>query len=184
MSLKFQAFNLRKFIRLIVSCAIPLLVGILAQLISGGTELYETVAKPPLSPPSIVFPIVWTILFILMGINEYGANVSTWKEQYRKIIQGVRDRAPGAEIYVHAILPVNDGRARANGYYVTNAIIAPMNNALKALAQEENCFFIDAREAIALSDGTLPYEAASDGIHPTYKYCDIWGDWLIEQICK
>lgn len=123
-------------------------------------------------------------VIILMGINEYGANVSTWKEQYRKIIQGVRDRAPGAEIYVHAILPVNDGRARANGYYVTNAIIAPMNKALKALAQEENCFFIDAREAIALSDGTLPYEAASDGIHPTYKYCDIWGDWLIEQICK
>lgn len=123
-------------------------------------------------------------VIILMGINEYGANVSAWKEQYRKIIEAVRVRAPGAEIYVHAIMPVNDSRARANGYGVTNAIIAPMNRALKALAQEENCFFIDAREAIALSDGTLPYDAASDGIHPTYKYCNIWGDWLVEQICK
>lgn len=123
-------------------------------------------------------------VIILMGINEYGANVSTWKEQYRKIIDAVRVRAPGAQIYVHAIMPVNDGRARAHGYSVTNAIIAPMNNALRALATEENCFFIDAREAIALSDGTLPYEAASDGIHPTYKYCEIWGKWLIEQICK
>ena len=35
-----------------------------------GSELYsQTIAKPPLSPPSIVFPIVWGILFLLMGIG-------------------------------------------------------------------------------------------------------------------
>ena len=35
-----------------------------------GTELYRAViARPPFSPPGIVFPIVWTILFALMGIG-------------------------------------------------------------------------------------------------------------------
>lgn len=35
-----------------------------------GSELYsQTIAKPPLSPPAIVFPIVWGILFVLMGIG-------------------------------------------------------------------------------------------------------------------
>ena len=35
-----------------------------------GTELYTAfVQKPPLSPPSILFPIVWSILFALMGIG-------------------------------------------------------------------------------------------------------------------
>lgn len=35
-----------------------------------GTELYKTaVTKPPLSPPSLVFPIVWVCLFALMGIG-------------------------------------------------------------------------------------------------------------------
>lgn len=35
-----------------------------------GTELYrETIAKPPLSPPGVVFPIVWGILFLLLGIG-------------------------------------------------------------------------------------------------------------------
>ena len=35
-----------------------------------GTKIYnETIAQPPLSPPSIVFPIVWGILFGLMGIG-------------------------------------------------------------------------------------------------------------------
>ena len=35
-----------------------------------GTQLFnETVVQPPLSPPSIVFPIVWGILYVLMGIS-------------------------------------------------------------------------------------------------------------------
>lgn len=35
-----------------------------------GAKIYmETIQKPPLSPPSVVFPIVWVILFLLMGIG-------------------------------------------------------------------------------------------------------------------
>ena len=47
------------------------LVGFLAGLLTRkGTELYSlTIVKPPLSPPAVVFPIVWTILYALMGIG-------------------------------------------------------------------------------------------------------------------
>lgn len=39
-------------------------------IISGQIQTYtEEIVKPPLSPPGIVFPIVWTILFALMGIG-------------------------------------------------------------------------------------------------------------------
>ena len=35
-----------------------------------GTKLYaESVVKPPLSPPAIVFPIAWAVLYALMGIG-------------------------------------------------------------------------------------------------------------------
>lgn len=35
-----------------------------------GVKIYsDVVRQPPLSPPSIVFPIVWTILFLLMGVS-------------------------------------------------------------------------------------------------------------------
>lgn len=46
-------------------------VGALSGLLSrNGTKLYqETVIQPPLSPPGILFPIVWTILYALMGIG-------------------------------------------------------------------------------------------------------------------
>ena len=32
---------------------------------------YNTLNKPPLSPPSVVFPIAWSILYLLMGISIY-----------------------------------------------------------------------------------------------------------------
>lgn len=57
---------------LIVCIAIPLAVGGLAALISGGgMAAFERVNKPPLSPPGAVFPIAWTVLYILMGLASY-----------------------------------------------------------------------------------------------------------------
>ena len=46
-------------------------VGALSGFLSrDGTRIYtETIVRPPLSPPSIVFPIVWVILFALMGFG-------------------------------------------------------------------------------------------------------------------
>ena len=44
--------------------------GLSGWLTRNGTELYKTtLEKPPLSPPGIIFPVVWTILFALMGIG-------------------------------------------------------------------------------------------------------------------
>ncbi len=54
----------------IVSILIPLLVGALAALLtSGSMEDYGLLERPPLSPPGTLFPIVWTILYTLMGIS-------------------------------------------------------------------------------------------------------------------
>ena len=54
----------------IYSCIIALAVGGLSALITGGSmDIYKRVNTPPLSPPSILFPIVWSILYVLMGIS-------------------------------------------------------------------------------------------------------------------
>lgn len=48
------------------------LFGVIGALLGGGTsQIYSTLNKPPLSPPGIVFPIVWSILYLLMGIGAY-----------------------------------------------------------------------------------------------------------------
>lgn len=49
---------------------LPVGVGALAGILTkSAMPAYELLRKPPLTPPSIVFPIVWTILFVLMGVS-------------------------------------------------------------------------------------------------------------------
>ena len=55
----------------IISVLAALAVGGLSALLTkGNMGFLETINKPPLSPPSFLFPIVWTVLFILMGISS------------------------------------------------------------------------------------------------------------------
>ena len=56
---------------LLISLGIPLAVGGLAALLSGGMSDYEYLNQPPLAPPGWVFPIVWSILYLLMGYASY-----------------------------------------------------------------------------------------------------------------
>lgn len=67
---------------------LTLLLGILGGLL-GSAEGYDTLVKPPLSPPGIVFPIVWTVLYTLMGISAY----LIWNS-------GDLDRGPALRLYL------------------------------------------------------------------------------------
>ena len=52
--------------------AIPLIVGVLAALLTRDSmNTFNTLIKPSLSPPGWLFPVVWTILYTLMGISAY-----------------------------------------------------------------------------------------------------------------
>ena len=54
----------------VVSIALSLGVGTLAGFLTKDSmSLYGEIIQPPLSPPSILFPIVWTLLYILMGVS-------------------------------------------------------------------------------------------------------------------
>lgn len=58
--------------KLLLLIAVPLAVGGLAALLSGGMgEAYQGYAKPPLSPPGWVFAVVWPILYALMGYASF-----------------------------------------------------------------------------------------------------------------
>lgn len=61
-----------KWKTLIFCILIPLAVGGLSALLTmEGTRSFALINKPPLSPPAFLFPIVWTVLYILMGIASY-----------------------------------------------------------------------------------------------------------------
>lgn len=72
----------RKFriIPLIISIGLPLLIGGISSLIIPNmSSIYKSLNKPFFTPPPIVFPIVWTILYILMGIASYMVYIKKFK---------------------------------------------------------------------------------------------------------
>lgn len=62
---------LKKLKPYIISVIISLAVGgVSALLTKNNMNIFEKINMPPLSPPSVVFPIVWAVLYILMGISS------------------------------------------------------------------------------------------------------------------
>ncbi len=78
---------------LIIMLVIPLLVGGLSALLAGGMGDFEALEKPPLSPPGWLFPVVWTILYLMMGLASYlvaTANAPTYKKNSALLVYGVQ----------------------------------------------------------------------------------------------
>ena len=62
----------KKLRTLLIAVAIPLLVGAVAGLLTRNSmQVFEGLQQPPFAPPGVLFPIVWTILYALMGIASY-----------------------------------------------------------------------------------------------------------------
>lgn len=57
---------------LIITIAIPMAIGAITGIILSDTMMiFNNLNKPPLAPPGFVFPIVWTVLYFLMGVSCY-----------------------------------------------------------------------------------------------------------------
>ena len=54
----------------IISVLVPLVLGGLVGLVTSGSMRYDSLIQPPLAPPALLFPIAWTILYVLMGVSH------------------------------------------------------------------------------------------------------------------
>ena len=72
--------------KLIKNILIPVIMGGIVGLIISPFMNYNNLNKPPLSPPGIVFPIVWTILYIIMGYSFYKQNEQNKTIYYTQLI--------------------------------------------------------------------------------------------------
>ena len=55
----------------IKSILIPVIIGGVVGFIINKFIDYNDLVKPPFAPPSFIFPVMWSVLYILMGIS-YG----------------------------------------------------------------------------------------------------------------
>lgn len=72
-------------IKKIIGVLAPIIGGIVVGLIISGYINYQDLAKPPLAPSKIIFPIAWTILYILMGVSYYLFSKDNDTDDFNKI---------------------------------------------------------------------------------------------------
>ena len=77
-----------KWKALLPSLAIPLATGGLsAFLTKDGMRAFASLRQPPLSPPGWLFPVVWTILYLLMGVAAARVSLSEAGEKRRAALR-------------------------------------------------------------------------------------------------
>lgn len=117
-------------------------------------------------------------VYIMLGINETGwAYSQVFARKYGELIDGVRAVNPEAVIYIQGLMPVSK-QVSAGHSYLKNDRISEYNSLLRELAEEKQVYYIDTENAVAAGDGSLPEEAASDGIHLVKAYCEQWLEYL------
>ena len=84
-----------------ISVVIAELTGALAALFSGrDTSFFSSLEKPPLSPPGWLFPVVWTVLYALMGIAAYRVYASSAENRTGALV------LYGAQLFVNFLWPI------------------------------------------------------------------------------
>jgi lysophospholipase L1-like esterase len=115
--------------------------------------------------------------FGLNGILAFDANPPTFTENYRKLIQAVKESAPSAEIYVQAIYPVARDEYQADWPFSRspqeiNKMILRLNALLPSLCEETEVKFADAASFLRDGEGYLRSDYTTDGIHLTESAYD------------
>lgn len=123
-------------------------------------------------------------IFIMFGINELGwPYPETFVEDYVELIKQVQAVQPDAKIYVQSILPVSSKATQTDEVF-TNSNIDAFNEYVKQAADETGTEYLDVNSYFKDASGSLPEDAATDGIHFIKEYCLDWIDLLAYLVPK
>lgn len=124
-------------------------------------------------------------IFVMIGINDLirGVKDETILANQKMIIRYLRQVHPQAKIIVQSILPHSDQKATWEGrdrlLAIPNSRIRELNERLKAIAQEEDAFYLDLYPLFADAQGNLKPELSTDGLHLNPQGYLVWRNALI-----
>ncbi|MBR2186199.1 MAG: hypothetical protein IJ857_02560 [Lachnospiraceae bacterium] len=117
-------------------------------------------------------------VYIKFGLNEMGwADEATFDNAYYQLIDMIKYYQPDAVIYIQSIINVTAAKSNESNVF-NNPDINARNEALKVVAEKEHVAYLDLNSVMADSEGNLPADFASDGIHIKQKYMYLWVDFL------
>ncbi len=108
-------------------------------------------------------------VYVMLGSNGMGwIETSKMMQDYNTFIDSVKEQSPDVNIYVMAIPPVTAEREQISSVAegkILNSDINDYNSQLLELANEKGIYYIDVNSALVNSDGKLPSDVSTDGMH-------------------
>lgn len=123
-------------------------------------------------------------VIVLLGINDladYNKSVEYVAGKYGDFAKQLSEAMPDANIYVQSVLPVaksyNNSKTK-----ITNEKINQYNTLLKSEVEGGNVHYLDINPSMRDSEGYLPAEVTSDGLHMKKDYYGYWMNVIMEHI--
>ena len=118
-------------------------------------------------------------IYIMFGINECGYPTASFFAKYKEVVEEIRSYQPDALIYIQSIGYVTQKKESKDPVFASSNI-KEKNEAIKALANGVDIFYLEVNDA--MNDGTdhLPADYTGDGVHLKASYYKYWRDYLYE----
>lgn len=121
-------------------------------------------------------------VYISVGVNELGYfDPSGFATAYGKVLDAIRERQPGAAIYVQSLIPVNEAKCKEKGMpdYITNQGVDDYNEALETVCQEKDVILLGVPEDLLDENGEVKEELTTDGVHFKKEGYVKWLEYLL-----
>ena len=118
-------------------------------------------------------------IYIMLGINELGYNTNQTLENYKKLVDYIKDNQSSAIIYIQANLHVASKKSDKDSI-VNNTNINKFNDQISKFADNKRIFYIDINEKFDDDNGNLNSNYTSDNVHIYAKYYKEWSNWLCQ----
>lgn len=125
-------------------------------------------------------------IYLMFGTNgvNYTDNYQPLIDDYKIMIQHIRQRCPDALIYIQSIPPVTEGYSIAYPRLKPKKI-QTYNNMLKEMAKAEACYYLDTNSVLSTESGHLPRMYTSDsGLHLNDSAYEVMFDYLKRHTVK
>lgn len=154
-----------------------------------GLDVKSVISKPfvwsngvKITIPEALTLTTYDRVFIKLGMNELGwRSTELFISEYGKFIDIVKNAQPNAKIYVMAILPVTE-KKNSDGSVYNNARIAEFNELIGNMTANKGVNYLNLNLNLSDSNGFLPADATTDGVHLNSAYCKKWIGYIKEAV--
>ena len=120
-------------------------------------------------------------VYIMLGINEIGYNMSQTIKKYQELVKYVKSKQPKAIIYLQANLHVTKAKSDSDKT-INNTRINKLNSLISKMANNKDIFYLDVNSVFDDNSGNLRADYTSDKVHIYGKYYKQWTEWIRKNV--